>query len=339
MGTPNQSLDKRPDTTPPKVGLVLGAGGLVGQAYHSGVLAALEVDLGWDPRTADVIVGTSAGALSAALLRMGTSTLDLASWSLGRNWDTSFVVLEELDRLRKRLPRLSLRNLLGRWRLPARHSVGPCFRRPSSVQLLPMVASVLPPGRTSLVELMEESQIGWSRSWPEHLWICATRCDNGQRMAFGHDPSPSVPLVLAVAASSAVPSHFSPVTIEGVKYIDGGMYSPTNADLFADEDLDLVIIVSPMSGGAGPADAAIRAMARRRLREEMRLLQRVGTTIVCFEPHHDTARLMGFNPMDQHRVASVLKAAFFEAGAAVADVSTQRTLATLGRGRDRVQAA
>ena len=49
------------------VGLVLGAGGLVGQAYHSGILAALENDLGWELRTADLVVGASAGALTAAL--------------------------------------------------------------------------------------------------------------------------------------------------------------------------------------------------------------------------------------------------------------------------------
>ena len=49
-----------------RVGLVLGAGGIVGQAYHAGVLAAIELDLGWDPREADVIVGTSAGSVVGA---------------------------------------------------------------------------------------------------------------------------------------------------------------------------------------------------------------------------------------------------------------------------------
>lgn len=34
-----------------RVGLVLGAGGIVGQAYQAGVLTALEHDLGWDPRS------------------------------------------------------------------------------------------------------------------------------------------------------------------------------------------------------------------------------------------------------------------------------------------------
>ena len=60
-----------------RVGLVLGAGGIVGQAYHAGVLAALEVDLGWDARTADVIVGTSAGSVMGTALRMGLSLIHI----------------------------------------------------------------------------------------------------------------------------------------------------------------------------------------------------------------------------------------------------------------------
>src|SRR3954471_4040262 len=62
-----------------RVGLVLGAGGIVGQAFHAGVLAALEHDLGWDARTADVIVGSSAGSVTGSLLRIGVGASDLAS--------------------------------------------------------------------------------------------------------------------------------------------------------------------------------------------------------------------------------------------------------------------
>src|SRR3954470_11006049 len=65
-----------------RVGLVLGAGGLVGQAYQAGVLAALEHDLGWDPRTADIVVGSSAGSITATLLRLGVPASDLAAWAV-----------------------------------------------------------------------------------------------------------------------------------------------------------------------------------------------------------------------------------------------------------------
>ena len=65
-----------------RIGLVLGAGGVVGQAYHAGVLAALEHDYGWDPRSAEVIVGTSAGSITGALLRSGVPASELAAWTV-----------------------------------------------------------------------------------------------------------------------------------------------------------------------------------------------------------------------------------------------------------------
>src|SRR2546429_8123611 len=67
-----------------RVGLVLGAGGAVGHAFHAGVLAALEQSAGWRPDSADVIVGTSAGSIIAALVRAGGSASDIANASLRR---------------------------------------------------------------------------------------------------------------------------------------------------------------------------------------------------------------------------------------------------------------
>src|SRR5436305_3173470 len=51
-----------------KIGLVLGADGLTGDAFHRGLLRALS-DRGYDARSADVIVGTSAGSMVGAFLR------------------------------------------------------------------------------------------------------------------------------------------------------------------------------------------------------------------------------------------------------------------------------
>ena len=65
-----------------RVGLVLGAGGVVGQAYHAGVLAVLEHDYGFDARDVDMIVGTSAGSITGTLLRLGVSSGDLAAWTV-----------------------------------------------------------------------------------------------------------------------------------------------------------------------------------------------------------------------------------------------------------------
>ncbi|MGH9121934.1 MAG: patatin-like phospholipase family protein, partial [Acidimicrobiales bacterium] len=66
-----------------RVALVLGSGGLVGNAYHAGALAALS-DSGWDPREADLIVGTSIGAVTAAMLRAGISAEDLFAFAVGK---------------------------------------------------------------------------------------------------------------------------------------------------------------------------------------------------------------------------------------------------------------
>src|SRR3954463_7972107 len=65
-----------------RIGLVLGGGGVVGQAYHSGVLAVLQHDFGFDARRADMIVGTSAGSITGTLLRLGVSPGDLAAWTV-----------------------------------------------------------------------------------------------------------------------------------------------------------------------------------------------------------------------------------------------------------------
>src|SRR4051794_24014559 len=67
-----------------RIGLVLGAGGATGHAFHAGVLSALAERTGWDPRTADVIVGTSAGSGVAAMLRVGLPASDMAARASGQ---------------------------------------------------------------------------------------------------------------------------------------------------------------------------------------------------------------------------------------------------------------
>src|SRR5690606_36784246 len=78
-----------------RVGLVLGAGGFVGQAYHAGVLAALEAELGWDPRQASIVVGSSAGSLTGAALRLGVPASDLAASARGAPVSLGGEVVEE----------------------------------------------------------------------------------------------------------------------------------------------------------------------------------------------------------------------------------------------------
>jgi len=50
-----------------------------GQVFHAGVLAGLAEGLGWDPNSADLLVGTSAGSVAAAALRAGLTPHDMAA--------------------------------------------------------------------------------------------------------------------------------------------------------------------------------------------------------------------------------------------------------------------
>jgi len=70
-------------------------------------------------------------------------------------------------------------------------------------------------------------------------------------VVFGRPGAPEVPLHRAVAASCAVPGYFAPVHVGRHTYVDGGVHSPTNAAVLRGRGLDLVVVVSPMSGPAG----------------------------------------------------------------------------------------
>src|SRR5580658_7949169 len=101
----------------PAVGLVLGAGGIVGQAYQAGVLAALQREIGWDPREANIIVGTSAGSITGAALRCGVPATDLAASIYGVPTSRRGGALLEriLPHDAGPLPAPSLRSLLRPW--------------------------------------------------------------------------------------------------------------------------------------------------------------------------------------------------------------------------------
>jgi NTE family protein len=114
-----------------RVGLVLGAGGTVGQAFHAGVLASLEHDLGWDPRTADVIVGTSAGSVTGTLLRLGLPAHDLAAWAVEAPLSLESADYHDLlQRERPAFPPFTIHHWLRRWRMPSPELLGRLVRRP-----------------------------------------------------------------------------------------------------------------------------------------------------------------------------------------------------------------
>src|ERR687893_2144848 len=70
-----------------RVGLVLGAGGVMGGAWLTGGLDALAKETGWDPATADNIVGTSAGSMIGSLCAAGVPPWFMVAHSAGESFD------------------------------------------------------------------------------------------------------------------------------------------------------------------------------------------------------------------------------------------------------------
>ncbi|WNV76542.1 patatin-like phospholipase family protein [Geodermatophilus sp. DSM 44513] len=137
-----------------RVGVVLGGGGVVGQAYHSGVLAVLQNDVGFDARTADVIVGTSAGSITGTLLRLGVSAEDLAAWTVRAPLSDDDGVLRRVadtpvPELAPFRPLDALRRPL---RLPGRHMVQRALTRPWRFRLLTAGMALVAPGRHDVAE-------------------------------------------------------------------------------------------------------------------------------------------------------------------------------------------
>ncbi len=318
-----------------RIGLVLGAGGTVGQAYQAGVLAALEHDLGWDPRTAEVIVGTSAGSVSGTLLRLGVPASELAAWAVAAPLSVDSVPAAGLlDGEKPEFPPFTVDHWLRRWRLPSPQLIASVARRPWAFRPSVAAMTLLPTGRIDMIKLAPELQEAAPEAWPDGLLICAARRNDGRRVVFGREGSPTASLPEAVAASCAIPGYFAPIEIDGVEYFDGGVHSPSNADVLRGMNLDLVIAVSPMSAAGGlprSIDGLYRYTVHRRLERELGQLAKAGTTVVRIEPAARSLAAMGVNMMAGDRSDKVVQAAFVETGGYIASRPVITRLAPIDR--------
>ena len=322
-----------------RVGLVLGGGGVVGQAYHSGVLAVLEHDFRFDARQADMIVGTSAGSITGTLLRLGVKAEDLAAWTVKAPLSGEDDVLRQiaetpLPELAPLNPLELIRRPLG---LPGRHMLARALTRP--IQFRPMAAgmALMAPGRHDILAQLAALRELERPQWPERdLWICAVRRRDGRRVVFGRPGAPDAPIHLAVGASCAVPGYFAPVQIGRHSYIDGGVHSPTNAALLRGQQLDVVIVIAPMSGPTGWRPGffpAARRYSDRLLRREVRALEAQGVKTVVFTPGPAEQQVMGTDMMSRERLDQVIQQSFLTAGAYAA-TSEVADLLRSAAGRD-----
>lgn len=297
----------------PRVGLVLGAGGVAGGAFHAGVLAALADVIGWDPRTATTVVGTSAGSIAGASLRAGLPARDLLARAQDRPLSAEG---RRVLRSVGPIPSPPLLRPARQRRAPAEvaSTLARAARRPWGARPLALAAALLPEGTVSTDMISGGIGALLPSAWPDGpLWVCAVRQSDGRRVVFGRDGlRPSV--AEAVAASCAIPGYFAPVVIDGEAHLDGGVHSPTNADVLRGEGLDLVVVSSPMSRrGRRPrlsADQPMRTWAGALLDAEARRLRRRGTEVVAFQPDDDVLGVMGINAMDPARRGAIATAAY-----------------------------
>jgi NTE family protein len=294
------------------VGLVLGAGGVVGGAYHAGALAAL-AEAGWDARGADLIVGTSAGAISAAALRAGLGPADQLARMTGTRLSPEGRALvgamAPVTELPARAPFPRGLPLPASPQLAATALLPPWNARP-----LAALAGLLPAGLVPTAPIGDRLRELLPGPWPDQpLWICALRLRDGARVVFGRDPLGMTDVGQAAEASCAIPGYMQPVNVNGDTYVDGGAHSPTNADLVAELGLDLVIVISTMSApwtALRPVPRiGSRALASWVLDREVRAVRSSGTPVLVLEPTTEDLSVMGSNPMDPARRRAVAEQA------------------------------
>lgn len=287
-----------------RIAVVLGAGGITGIAWLLAALEAVEQETGWDPASAEVVAGTSAGAVAAAIRAAGVRTDRLLEMAEDR---------EVLD--------AAIERATGR--PPGRRSVPLAW--PGSIALgltgllaadprhrIASLAGFVPRGAKPGDEIRGLVHDATRRGWPRQTRLLISACDyrTGKRVTFGAEGAPAASLSDAVVASAAVPGYYQPVCIGGRRYVDGGVVSFSNVDVVAAYEPDLVLCFSPFS--ATRADDLLGPLRRAtawQLRREAGRLRAAGTHVVIVEPTSDDLRAMGVKVMDRARSRAVYETA------------------------------
>jgi NTE family protein len=252
--------------------LVLGGGGVAGIAWMTGLLAGL-ADADQDVTAgADLIIGTSAGATVAAQLGSGLGLDHL----FARQTDPvlqSAEIMGEIDLA-------EFGEQFGQYMADA-NSPEEVLRQAGAFAL---AARTVPEAKRRAVI---ESRLP-SHEWPaRRTELVAIDCETGRMRVFNSQSG--VSLVDAVAASCAVPGVWPPVTIDGRRYMDGGVRSADNADLAA--GAARIVVVSPF--GMNP-----EVPSPMPLREVVGRLREGGAEVTVLQPDEASAAAIGVNPLD-----------------------------------------
>jgi NTE family protein len=314
-------------------GLVLGAGGVLGAAWTVGALRALELATGWDPRTAEVVVGTSAGSVLSAFIALGVSTEQMVNHQRGVVTEGEPSAEYDYDGQAPLPPRPRF------GRLGSRALLVQTARHPRHVPPLAALASVLPPGRATiravgdLVERVAGEAVAMglrepgAPSWPTAPvpWIVTMDYDSGRRVVFGRPGAPVADLADAVTASCSIPGWYEPVSIDGRRYIDGGTCSATALDVLAPLGLDEVIVLAPMASFAydrprttfGRIERRVRRTTTKRLFREAARVREKGTRVTMLGPGPEDLQAIGVNLMDARRRLRVFETSLRTSAAAL----------------------
>jgi NTE family protein len=270
--------------------LVLGAGGEAGIAWELGLLAGL-AERGVDLTAADLVVGTSAGAGVAARINSGVGLAALYEAQLAPA-DGEIVA--------KFGPRTIARFV---W------AVAPARRNPVRARVrlgrLAVRARTEPAAQRRAVVA---ARLG-THHWPAgNLLITAVDADTGEFATF--DAGSGVDLVDAVGASCAVPGVWPPVTINGRRWMDGGMRSPANADLAA--GYDRVVVVAPITRGLKPMPTVT---------DQVTELAQSCQAVAMLAPDAASVAAFGRNLLDPRTRAPSARAGYAQAAAVRADVA------------------
>jgi len=307
-------------------GLVIGAGAALGGAWALGALTALADVQGYDPAEADVVVGTSAGSVLAAMIGSHVPLSDLVARLSGYGDELGGTAPVNALDVERDLVYAALGDIPRPHLLPANAVLAArTLARPHAHTLMTLAAALAPRGRGDLTPvraLVDSLADGWPTR--PTTWIVAMDANSGRRVVFGRDDAPAASLADAVAASCSAPGYFPPFAIANRRYVDGGAVSMTNADVLEVAGLDEVLVLAPMcmrerdraSSVLARFERRLRNYANRRLEAETRRLSAQGIHVRVLAPGASDLTAIGANVMDPRRRDQVFETA----------VATTRTL-------------
>ena len=306
-----------------RTALVLGCGGTIGGAWAIAAMHALAEQTGFDPRDADVLLGTSAGAELVTMVGGGVGVDELVDMQRGRAQD---------PRLREHIASTPP----GRPPLPRPPLLNPGLLRTHSG--LAAFAGIAPSGRGDmgwLQRLAEGFEVG---AWLPHpaARMVAYDIRAGERVVFGARESPIATVGEALRASWSTPGWMTPVPIGNRIFVDGGMGSTASVDLLAPGDADLIYVIAPMASAPGvrvpgPGGRLEHRLIRRpmsaQLAAEIAVVRARGTTVVPILP--TAVDLAG---LGAHFMSSTRRVAAFEYSMRTAPDTVRIALSDAGVG-------